>query len=122
MIALPYPTFCFAVFTAALTTVSLLPAETLSGASFNDKIAHFLCYALFALLAAALNFSVRRYLFVCLALAIYGLLLEGAQSLVPGRESSLLDALANTAGVAFTYISLYAFNRIRAQSRSSVVP
>lgn len=108
---LPYPTFCFTIYTIALTTVSLLPAESLSAASVNDKIAHFICYALFALLAGAFALSARSYLGLCIGLALYGLALEGAQSFVPGRDSSLLDALANSAGVALGFITVRLYNR-----------
>jgi len=115
-VRLPYPKLCFALYALALTTVSLLPAEKLSGASFNDKAAHFLCYALFALVAAGLPLAGKRYLLLCIGLILFGLGLEGAQSWVPGRESSLLDALANTAGVAAGAISVYLYSRRTHQS------
>lgn len=109
MIPIPYPRLCFTLYTAFIAVVSLLPAEQLSAATVNDKIAHFLCYALFALLAGVLTLSPRRFLFFCIGIASFGLLLEGGQSLVPGRDSSLLDALANTAGTAlgFAVVILY---------------
>lgn len=108
---LPYPKLCFTLYLLAVTTVSLLPAEKLSGATFNDKIAHFLCYALFALVAAALPLAGKRYFLLCIGLIFFGLGLEGAQSWVPGRESSLLDALANSAGVAAGFVSVYLYSR-----------
>jgi VanZ family protein len=103
--------FCFFGYALLLTTVSLLPADALSAATtINDKVAHFGCYAVFAILAAVLSLNSRRYGLLCIGLALYGLLLEGAQSFVPGRDSSLLDALANTAGVALGYIVLRLYN------------
>ena len=64
-----------------------------------DKVAHFLCYGLFAMLAYRLN--PRRPVFpvLCLGIIAYGGLLEYGQSLTPDRTMSLADFLANTAGV-----------------------
>ena len=64
-----------------------------------DKLAHFLTYGLFALLAYRLETPVGRYWFLCIGIVMYGGLLELAQSFVPGREMSALDLLANTGGV-----------------------
>ncbi len=35
---------------------------------------------------------------IALALALYGILLEGGQAFIPGRDPSLADALANLSG------------------------
>lgn len=110
------PKICFVLYAIALTTVSLLPAETLLTPTINDKIAHFLSYALFALLAATFYSAGKPYLMVCAALALYGLSIEGAQSLVPGRDSSLLDALANSAGVALGFVAVSLYCRVRHRS------
>ncbi len=65
-----------------------------------DKVAHFVTYGIFAVLAHRMHLSARHYVYVCIGIVAYSGLLEVAQSFVPGREMSVLDLLANTLGVA----------------------
>lgn len=64
-----------------------------------DKVAHFLCYALFAILAYRVNPRSPAFPALCLGIVAFGGLLEYGQSLTPTRTMSLADFLANTAGV-----------------------
>ena len=67
--------------------------------AFGDKVAHFIAYA--ALGGAAVIAELRifgRMTVTILALAAYGLLLEGAQGLMGVRTPDLSDALANAIG------------------------
>lgn len=77
--------------------LSLLPPE--SGFELKkDKLWHLLSYL--ALSANTLYFS-RNFRDVLLLLSIvifYGILLEYLQSLIPGREPSWIDIIANSAG------------------------
>ena len=114
LIGLPHARLVFGVYTALLTVASLLPASELpTGVNFNDKAAHAACYLLFAILAAALCASWRRYALVAAGLVLFGLLMEGAQGISGGREASLLDALANAVGVAGGYglVALHKYRR-----------
>jgi len=96
-----------------LSAQSTLPLPDL-GLTFTDKIAHLIAYAV---LAAAVALWIprrmwtasvcRAALLVVLVTALYGLLDEFHQSFVPGRDTSLLDWLADLAG-AFIGVSLYA--------------
>jgi VanZ family protein len=47
-----------------------------------------------------MHLSRRHYVYVCIGIVAYSGLLEIAQLLVPGREMSAFDLLANTLGVA----------------------
>jgi len=82
-----------------ITILSLLPPKSGIEIQSNDKINHFIAYATLAFcgLSAYNGTKVLRLLlvFVC-----YGLFMEWMQGLVPGREQSLYDALANSLGVA----------------------
>ena len=109
-----------AAYTLALTAVSLTPAEALQEVNANDKVAHFACYCLFALLLGTVPLRTRQYLIGGVLLALYGLALEGLQSLVPGRDCSLLDALANAAGVASGLTLLFIYFHVRQARTKSV--
>lgn len=65
----------------------------------HDKSAHFLTYAVFALLVVPLAPLRRHYFYAAAGVVLYSALLELAQSFVPGRMMSGYDLLANVAGV-----------------------
>jgi len=91
-------TFFFA-YAVIVAFASLQPG----GGSFigsYDKLAHFLTYGFFAILAHRLTLSGRHYWYLCIGIVTYSGLLEVAQSYVPGREMSALDLLANASGLA----------------------
>ena len=85
----------YAVFVAV---VSLRPA---SGVSIDpwDKLLHFITYALFAGLAYLALGRGRGFLVCCVAIMLYGGLMEVGQSFMPGRVMSGYDFLANALGV-----------------------
>jgi VanZ family protein len=90
----------FASYAVVVAIISLQPGDGSSIGPF-DKVAHFLTYGIFAVLALRLNLSGRRFMCVCIGIVVYSGLLEVAQSFVPGRAMSALDLLANTLGVGF---------------------
>ena len=61
----------------------------------------------------------KRYVFLGLAVVIYGIFLESVQVFVPGRYVSLLDVLLNSSGVILGAI-LVCYVRKRAAKKSSV--
>ena len=88
----------FAVAMAGVIWGELSPAAPSLSVSNIDKLQHFGAYALLAALAF-LGCRTRSWR-VALALVGLGVALEFAQgALDQGRDASLLDALANTAGV-----------------------
>lgn len=93
---------CFAACTNATPAACLLFSQ-------EDKVLHFLEYALFAfLLYQTFNHSsqlqtIRRAAVLTAVVAIaYGGALEFIQSFLPYRECNALDFMANCAGAAFT--------------------
>lgn len=90
------PFVCYAVLVAFL---SLQPGDGSIVGPF-DKLAHFVTYGIFAILAHSMHLSARHFVLVCIGIVGYGGLLEVAQSFVPGREMSALDLFANALGVA----------------------
>ncbi len=91
-----YGSFCFLCRAGGIPLVA-----TRGGSSIGsyDKVAHFITYGIFAVLAHRMNLLGRQYIYVCIGIVAYSGLLEIAQSLVPGREMSAFDLLANTSGV-----------------------
>lgn len=70
-----------------------------------DKVAHF---GVFFVLAFTLHLAFRPKVWLgLLLLFMYGLLIEVAQSYVPGRGAEALDLVADMLGAATCYLLLY---------------
>lgn len=82
----------------AVVVLSLLPQEELPAVGLSDKVEHLIAYGL--LTATAIIGFPRHWRVFALLTWCLGVGLEGLQSLVPGRSPSILDAVANTLGVA----------------------
>lgn len=89
----------FVAYGGLIAYLSLTPDPGAQVGSF-DKVAHLAAYGVFAIIAAGLGLTRAMYFSVCAAIIVYSGLLEIGQSFVPGREMSLLDLVANAAGVA----------------------
>ena len=91
-------TALFVSYALLVAFASLRPTGAAAIGSY-DKLAHFIVYAIFAVLAYRLSLLKKSYWYLCLGIVFYSGLLEFGQSFVPGREMSALDLLANAAGV-----------------------
>lgn len=90
--------------------VSLLPRVALPETGVSDKIEHLVAYVVLSLVGCrAFPDQVQRIL---MGLVLYGIALEGLQSLVPGRVPSLMDIVANTLGVGLGYLFMRVSRRI----------
>jgi VanZ family protein len=67
--------------------------------SIWDKLLHFGCYGVFALIAWGTATRVKTFYVLCAAVIAYSALMEVGQSFVPGRMMSGLDIVANALGV-----------------------
>ena len=88
------------------TYMATAPAGTAVGASVNDKLAHLITFFGLAWLA---DFSFPRGRFgwsKILPLLAYGLLIEIIQFFLPYRTFSLLDLIADAAGIVLYGITL----------------
>ena len=103
----------FFVSLIAIGVVSLLPREVLPETGISDKLGHFAAYGALALLAwlAYAEETIRRRIMI--ALVLYGAVLEGLQSFIPGRFFSIGDMIANGGGVALVYAALMVIGRRR---------
>ena len=85
---------------ACVVVGSLLPSSDLPSVKVNDKVEHFVAYAVLS--AGAVQLFARRlsWGFVCLLLVLMGIGLEVLQAQMElGRMLDRNDALANTIGV-----------------------
>lgn len=85
---------------AAVVIGSLLPSSDLPSVQVNDKVEHFVAYAILS--AGAVQLFARRlsWAFVCVLLVLMGIGLEYLQAQMGlGRMLDRNDALANTIGV-----------------------
>jgi VanZ family protein len=83
----------------SITVLSLMPPESGRELPTNDKVGHFMAYGVFAFIS--LSYGIRRFSIskILLFNFSFGILMEYCQGFIPGREPSLLDALANTGGI-----------------------
>lgn len=85
---------------ACVVVGSLLPSSDLPAVGVNDKVEHFVAYAVLS--AGAVQLFVRRlsWGFVCVLLVLMGIGLEVLQAQMGlGRMLDRNDAMANTIGV-----------------------
>jgi len=82
-----------------ITILSLLPPKSGVEIQSNDKVNHFIAYATFAFCGLS-AYSGSKIVRLLLCFVGYGVFMEWMQGLVPGREQSWYDALANSLGVA----------------------
>ncbi|WP_051023850.1 VanZ family protein [Thiorhodovibrio frisius] len=80
-----------------VVVLSLLPSSVPPGFEGGDKLQHLLAYMVLGFCFAALYPRKRRL--ILLGLIFLGAGLEGLQGLVPARDASLFDLLADALGV-----------------------
>lgn len=107
------------VYSVALTIGSLGNVSSIPklGSSFDDKIYHFLAYAILTLLLY--NYIVttsvkQKFLIPAIIAVIYGIIIEGLQSVLTDfRTPDYYDVIANTIGVVFTIMLLRLKNKLK---------
>jgi VanZ family protein len=82
---------------------SLNPVTKPPNAHHIDKFVHLLVYGALAGLPALRLRRVRAALLIAVVLVAIGCAIEVLQGLVPGRQGSVGDALANTLGIALGF-------------------
>jgi VanZ family protein len=94
----------------AITALSLMPPRTNLTIPTNDKVGHFIAYAVFSLNILLLGKNIMQYTVSTLLIVTYGILIEFLQSFV-GRETSFYDFLANSAGVSIGIVLFLLFRK-----------
>lgn len=103
------PNICIALYTILIGYLSLIPAEEIS-ISFWDKGLHIGAYGIFSLLAWWGFRENRIFYFAVVLIIAYGIGLEFAQLLSPGRQMSILDVLANILGAMIVVGMRYSYS------------
>ena len=103
----------FIILIIAITILSLLPPKSGIELGKSDKLNHFLAYAILSLNFGFISSKIRSYFIGIPFLIAYGLLIEFFQGLVPGRDPSFYDALANSVGVFSGFFIFRLFSRIK---------
>jgi len=94
------------IFLLALAPREVLP--TVEG--WNDKGEHILAFAVLAI-GYAVFWAPERWRLIA-GLTMYGVLIEIAQSLTPCRQASLLDVLADIAGIVLGLLVVAPLRRL----------
>lgn len=92
-------TFSFGLTSALVCLGCLLPARFLPPLR-NDKLLHFICFALLSIFARLVSDSFSNFLIWIVVLLLAGFLIEVLQRWIPGRSFCWRDLIANTAGIA----------------------
>jgi VanZ family protein len=93
-----------------ITVLSLMPPRTNLSIHTNDKVGHFIAYAVFSLNVLLLGRNFKQYALSMSLMVTYGILIEFLQSFV-GRETSFYDFLANSAGVSIGIMLFLLFRK-----------
>ena len=99
----------FALGVVAIVLVSVLPAEYVSASTMNDKVAHFLAYAIVGCVGAVGFLYSKRLLPILFALVIMGVGLEFCQAYIPGRAFDVGDMIANGLGALLVPVAVQLF-------------
>ena len=89
----------FSAVLIGIGVLSLMPPSSGIELGDHDKWNHFIAYSTLALNWTILKSNQKVFWLGLGACFLYGLILEFLQGFVPGRESSIMDALANTCGI-----------------------
>jgi VanZ family protein len=95
---------------AAVAFFSLTPVDEVF-VSIWDKLLHFGCYGMFALIAWWSATRDKTFYVLCAVVIAYSALMEVGQSFVPGRMMSGLDIVANALGVAAVAVLYVLYRR-----------
>jgi VanZ family protein len=87
---------------ALMTILALQPMQAIGDITHVDKALHFSAYMVLAGLAFLFTQRFKPFLGWCIALAVYGGVIEYLQSFMPGRFMSFADFIANISGIAVT--------------------
>lgn len=103
----------------AMLWASVQPRLAPPGEYSADKFVHVAAFGFMAVLGWTAWMRARSRVLVAIALSVHGALIEAAQTMVPGRQGSLEDWLADILGIlagAALMAALEALRRIRAEA------
>lgn len=105
-----------AVFAAAIAAIgwaSLVPQETRPQTGFWDGWEHLAAYFVLGIAGLIAYPAARNRMIVIAAIILYGISLEIAQGILPGRMPGIVDAIANSIGAGLAFFAIRSFERYR---------
>lgn len=105
-----------------MTLLALQPMQAIGDITHVDKALHFIAYLVLAGLAFLFAQRFKPFLGWCIALAVYGAVIECLQSFMPGRFMSFADFIANISGIAVTIFLVKIYLSKKTQSPPSETP
>jgi len=105
-----------------MTILALKPMQAMGDITHVDKALHFSAYLVLAGLAFLFAQRYKPFLGWCVALAVYGAVIECIQSFMPGRFMSFADFIANISGIAVTILFVKIYLGKKTQSQTSETP
>tara|TARA_B110000090_G_C13133995_1_gene351182 strand:- start:27 stop:404 length:378 start_codon:yes stop_codon:yes gene_type:complete len=101
-----------------MTILALKPMQAMGDITHVDKALHFSAYLVLAGLAFLFAQRYKPFLGWCVALAVYGAVIECIQSFMPGRFMSFADFITNISGiaVAILFVKIYLGNKTQSQT------
>ncbi len=106
LLLLPLWYACGLLLLALVASLSLMPVPG-DGPQVNDKLAHFVTYALLSGWFGLLVSSRRWLLSVWLGLTAFGIVIEGLQGLTAHRSAEWADVVANGLGAAVGLVGFF---------------
>ena len=95
-----------------ITVLSLLPPKSGVELGSHDKINHLIAYSVFSFNLGWVLQSWKQHLKWLIFPIFYGVIMEYCQGFVPGREVSLLDAMANATGAVCGFLVMTLVGRL----------
>lgn len=92
--------------------ISLVPQPAGAGSGNLDKIVHVSMYFLMGVLAYIAFNTLGKRVVMFIFMLFLGISLELFQVYIPGRDISLYDAMANTAGLALSFFLCWLYTVI----------
>jgi VanZ family protein len=87
------------VFIIIVTAALAVTPDVIEIRNDEDKMLHITVFCLLTLFPIYFLSRLRHMIITILTLALFGMMIEWVQALVPGRESSYDDMLANLGGI-----------------------
>lgn len=90
--------------------LSLIPMSIGGGVQYLDKVEHLVAYCVMGVLAYVAVESLNKRIILYIFMFLLGVAIELFQMYIPGRDASVYDAMANTAGLALSFLLCRAFS------------
>ncbi len=101
----------FIAYTLFVIFLSLIPLPASAQTGYTDKIVHFLLYGIMVFIAYVSVSTLKRRLYLFIFALLLGVALEFFQIYIPGRQASVLDAVANMGGALTVLVMCLLYTR-----------